>query len=85
MEFHKNSFPGLGRERGLPGGGVLDLGCVVVCVLSCVQLVATLSMGFSRQEYWSGLPFPVQGIFLTQGSNPHLSCIACGFFTCSAT
>ena len=35
--------------------------------LSCVQLVATpwmvayqipLSMGFSRQEYWSGLPFP---------------------------
>ena len=29
---------------------------------------ASLSMGFSRQEYWSGLPFPPQ-IFLTQGSN----------------
>ena len=37
------------------------------CVLSRVQLFATpwtvalqvpLSMGFSRQEYWSGLPFP---------------------------
>ena len=27
------------------------------------------SVGFSRQEYWSGLPFPVQEIFLTQGSN----------------
>ena len=36
-------------------------------LLSCVQLFATLwtvahqaplSMGFSRQEYWSGLPFP---------------------------
>ena len=26
--------------------------------------------GFSRQEYWSGLPFPLQGIFLTQGMNP---------------
>ena len=26
-------------------------------------------MGFSRQEYWSGLPFPSPGIFLTQGSN----------------
>ena len=35
--------------------------------LSCVQLLATpwtaayqapLSMGFSRQEYWSGLPLP---------------------------
>ena len=41
------------------------------CVLShCVQLFATswtiayqvpLSMGFSRQEYWSGLPFPAPG------------------------
>ena len=30
------------------------------------------SMGFSRQEYWSGLPFLFQRIFLTQGSNPHL-------------
>ena len=30
---------------------------------------APLSMGFSRQEYWSGLLFPLQGIFLTQGSN----------------
>ena len=29
-------------------------------------------MGFSRQEYWSGLPFPSLRIFLTQGSNPHL-------------
>ena len=33
---------------------------------------APLSMGFSRQEYWSGLPFPSQGIFLTQGLNPGL-------------
>jgi len=24
-----------------------------------------LSMGFSRQEYWSGLPYLPQGIFLT--------------------
>ena len=31
---------------------------------------APLSMGFSRQEYWSGLPFPSQGIFLTQGIKP---------------
>ena len=33
---------------------------------------ATLSMGFPRQEYWSGFPFPLQGIFLTQGLNLHL-------------
>ena len=31
-----------------------------------------LSMGFSRQEYWSGLAFLLQGIFLTQGLNPGL-------------
>ena len=28
--------------------------------------------GFSRQEYWSGLPFLLQGIFPTQGWNPSL-------------
>ena len=33
---------------------------------------AFLSMGFSRQEYWSGCHFLLQGIFLTQGSNPGL-------------
>ena len=33
-----------------------------------------LSMEFSRQEYWSRLPFPSLGDLLTQGSNlglPH--------------
>ena len=32
----------------------------------------SLSMGFSMQEYWSGLPCPLQGIFPTQGWNMHL-------------
>ena len=39
-----------------------------------------LSMGFSRQEYRSGLPFPLHGIFLTQGSNM-CPTLAGGFFT----
>ena len=34
-------------------------------------------MGFPRQEYWSGLPFPSLGIFPTQGLNPD---IATAFF-----
>ena len=47
-------------------------------MLSCVQLFVTpqtvarqapLSMGFFRQGYWSGLPLPTQGIFLSQGLN----------------
>ena len=33
---------------------------------------APLSIGFSQLEYWSGLPFPSQGIFLTQRANPCL-------------
>ena len=33
---------------------------------------APLSMEFSRQEYWSGCHFLLQGIFWTQGSNSHL-------------
>ena len=34
-----------------------------------VALQALLSMGFPRQKYWSGLPFPPLGIFLNQESN----------------
>ena len=33
---------------------------------------APLSMGLPRQEYWSGLHFLLQGIFLTVELNPHL-------------
>ena len=36
----------------------------------------TLPMGFSRQEYWSGLPFPSPGDLLTQESN--LGLLYCG-------
>ena len=31
-----------------------------------------LSVGFSRQEYWSGLPFSSSGDLLAQESNPGL-------------
>ena len=50
-------------------------------VFNHIQLFATpwtvvrqapLSMEFSRQEYWSGLPWLPSGIFPTQGSNPGL-------------
>ena len=34
-----------------------------------------LSMGFSRQEYWSGLPFPPLGDIPDQGLNLHLLCL----------
>ena len=40
--------------------------------LGTVVCQAPLSMGFSRQEQWSGLHALLQGLFSTQGSNPHL-------------
>ena len=52
---------------------------VKVKSLSCVRLFATpwtvahrasLSMGFSRQEYWSGLPFPSPGDLPNPGIEP---------------
>ena len=63
-----------------------------VCVLSCVRLFVTPwtvippSMGFSRQEYWSGLPFPIPGDFLKPGIKPAPllpSALADLFCTCS--
>ena len=36
---------------------------------------APLSMEFSRQEYWSGLPCLLHGIFPAQGSNLPLLCL----------
>ena len=53
--------------------------CVYVCVLSRVQLFAApwtvahqapLAMAFSRQEYWSGLPFPSPGDLSNPGIEP---------------
>ena len=35
-----------------------------------VALQAPPSMGFSRQEYWSGLPFPSPGDLLDPGMEP---------------
>ena len=36
---------------------------------------APLSMGFSRQEPWRRLPFPLQRIFPNQGTNLRLLCL----------
>ena len=44
--------------------------CLTLCnPMDCIAHQASLSMDFSRQEYWSGLPFLIQGIFPIQGSN----------------
>ena len=39
---------------------------------------ALLSMGFSRQEYWSGLPFAPPGDLPDPGIKPRSPCVAIG-------
>ena len=66
----------------------VPLACVRTQSLSRVRFFVTtwtvahqapLSMGFPRQEYWSGLPFPSPGVL----PDPEIesSCIASRFFT----
>ena len=69
----------------------------VLSHFSRVQLVATLwtvdhqaplSMGFSRQEYWSGLPCPPPGDPPNPGIEPWSlmsPALAGGFFTTNTT
>ena len=71
--------------------------CVRAYVLSRVRLFATpwtaarqalLSMGFSMQDYWSGLPFPSPVDLPNPGIEPAslvAPALAGGFFTTSAT
>ena len=72
-------------------------GLAYVCMLNHVQLFVTtwtvahqtsLSMEFSRQEYWSGFPFPMPGDLPDPGIEPTFPVspeLAGGFFTTSAT
>ena len=42
-------------------GGLVTKSCPTLVTSWTVVCQAPLSMGFSRQEYWSGLPFPAPG------------------------
>ena len=43
------------------GGGLVTKSCPTLVILRTVACKAPLSMGFSRKEYLSGLPFPSPG------------------------
>ena len=43
------------------GGGLVAKSCPTLATPWILACQAPLSMGFSRQEYWSGLPFPSPG------------------------
>ena len=56
----------------------------LLLTLWTIAYQARLSVGFSRQEYWSGFPCPPPRNFPTEGSNPcvlHLLCWQAGSLT----
>ena len=58
--------------------------CLTLSVTQTVACQAPLSMGFPRQEYWSGLPFPSSGNLPDPGIEPMSTAspaLAGGFFT----
>ena len=68
-------------------GDLVSKSCLTLTTSWTVARQAPLPMGFSRQEYWSGLPFPAPG----DPPNPQIkpgscalkadSCITGRFFT----
>ena len=72
-------------------GGLVTKSCPTLAIPWTVACQALLSMGFSRQEYWNGLPF----LFSRGSSSPGIEprspvlqmvyCIAGRFFIDSAT
>ena len=72
-----------------------SIGLSVILFVCCVQLLshvclfatpstvarwALLSMGFFRQEYWSGLPFPPPGNLSDAGIEPGSPALQADFF-----
>ena len=52
------------------GGGLVSKSCLTLATPLTVGRQAPLSVGFSRQEYWSWLPFPSQGNLPDPGIKP---------------
>ena len=57
--------------------------CPTLATLCTISHQAPLSMGFSRQEYWSGLPFLLPGDLPDPGIEPVSPELAGGFFSLS--
>ena len=63
------------------GGDLVTKSCPTLATPWTVACQAPLSMGFSRQQYWSGLLFPFPGDLPDPGIEPRFSCIAARHFT----
>ena len=52
------------------GDGLVSKSCPTPVTPWTIPFQVPLSMGFSRQEYWSGLPFPSPGDLPNPGIKP---------------
>ena len=68
------SGPGIEPTPSVLEGEVLTLPACMLCLVFATSWIvahlAPLSMGFSRQEYWSGLPCPPPGDLPDPGIEP---------------
>ena len=58
----------------MDGGGLVTKSCLTLLTPWTIARQPLLSMGFPRQKYWSGLPFPSPGIVPTRELNLRLLC-----------
>ena len=73
--------PGWEGSLGENGGGLFAKSCLTLVTPWTVACQAPLSTGFSRQEYWSGLPFPSRKNLPNQGIKSTSPALAGRFFT----
>ena len=85
-------LPGLLRSRtpcrfctARFGGGLVAQSCQTLVTPWTVARQAPLSMGFSPQECWSGLPFPSVGDLSHPGVDPGSPALQADFLTDRAT
>ena len=66
----KPLLPALNLEYMLGGGCLVPKSCPTLATPRTIACQALLFMGFSRQEYWSELPFPSPGNLPNPGIEP---------------
>ena len=72
--------PHEGCQLTCSGCGLVIKSCATLATPWSVAYQAPLSMAFSRQEYWSGQPFPSPGELLDGVIKPTSPTLADGFF-----
>ena len=72
-EFNKASGYTINIQKSvsfLVGGDLVAKSCLTLATPWTISHQAPLSIGFSRQEYWNGLPFPSPGDLSDPGIKP---------------